>query len=71
MLVTTENRTPPIRPDQVLLGLILGASLGPFRLQPTTKPPMSTAQTTSKNQKVTKKPTNSYNQMTEPTPMEI
>ena len=43
----------------VLLGLILGANFGPFTVQPTTIPPISTDQTTSINQNVTPKPTNS------------
>ncbi|KAK0329410.1 hypothetical protein LTR94_036958, partial [Friedmanniomyces endolithicus] len=37
--------TPPIRPDQVLAGLIVGASLGPPNCRPTKNAPLSQAQT--------------------------
>ena len=50
MLKIPEKKTPDIKPDQVLLGLILGISLGPFNNLPKIYPDISTVHTTIKIQ---------------------
>ena len=52
LLLAVWNTIPPNKPDQVLFGLIFGASLGPFKFDPTINPPISIAQTIMQNHNV-------------------
>ena len=55
-LATAAQAMPPISPDQVFPGLMRGASLAPPAVRPTTKAPISVAQTTAMSQTTVSRP---------------